>query len=135
MRLITRKFIPLNASDVFPAEVFLQFWEQITVCWAYAVTERRVGKHLPSILFHNFRYCTWYVSPRVIMQNEDTGCEHGTFCESLDSKYLAETFCSIVGTVAHPLLVREANMAAKATAIRHRVISLTRSSDVTQMSL
>jgi len=36
------------------------------------------------------------MGPRVIVQNEDTGCEHGGhFGESLDAKRLAETFCSM----------------------------------------
>jgi hypothetical protein len=26
-----------------------------------------LGKHLPSILFQNFRYCTWGMRPRVIV--------------------------------------------------------------------
>jgi hypothetical protein len=35
--------------------------------------------------------------PRIIVQNDDTGCEHGGpfFGESLDAKHLAETFCSM----------------------------------------
>jgi hypothetical protein len=34
---------------------------------------------------------------RVIVQNEDTGCEHvwPFFGESLSAKHLAETFCSM----------------------------------------
>jgi hypothetical protein len=34
-----------------------------------------VGKHLPSVLFQNFRYSTWGMRQCVIVQNEDTGCE------------------------------------------------------------
>ena len=45
----------LNASEAFPKEWFLQFWEQIKVCWAHVRTARRVGKHLPSKPFQNFR--------------------------------------------------------------------------------
>ena len=66
----------LNASEAFPTEWFLQFWEQVKVWWAHVRTVRRVGKHLRSILFQNFRYCTGDMRLRVIMQNEDTGCEH-----------------------------------------------------------
>ena len=47
-----------NASEAFPTECFLQFWEQVKGWWAHARTVRQVRKHLPSILFHNFRYCT-----------------------------------------------------------------------------
>ena len=60
-----------------PTEWFLQFWEQVKVWWAHVRNVRRVGKHLPSILFQNFRYCTLDVRPSVIVENEDTGCEHG----------------------------------------------------------
>ena len=86
----------LNASEAFHTEWFLQFWEQVKVWCTHVRTVRQVGKHLPSILFQNFRYCTWGMRPRVIVQNEDTGCEHGGpfFGESLDAKHLAETFCS-----------------------------------------
>ena len=66
----------LNASEAFPTEWFLQFWEQAKVWWAHVRTVRRVGKHLQFILFQNFRYCTGDMPPRVIMQNEDTGCEN-----------------------------------------------------------
>jgi len=55
----------LNASEVFPTEWFLQFWEQVKGWWAHVRTVRRLGKHLPSILFQNFRYCTWGMRPRV----------------------------------------------------------------------
>ena len=48
----------LNASEAFPTEWFLQFWEQVEGWWAHGRTVRRVGKHLPSILIQNFRYCT-----------------------------------------------------------------------------
>ena len=54
-----------NASEAFPTEWFLQFWEQVKGCWAHVRTVRRVGRHLPSILFQNFRYCTWGMRPRV----------------------------------------------------------------------
>jgi len=47
----------LSASEAFPTEWFLQFWEQVKGGWAHVRTVRRVGKHLPSILFPNFRYC------------------------------------------------------------------------------
>jgi len=47
-----------NASEAFPTEWFLQFWEQVKGWWAHVRTVGRVGKHLPSILFQNFRYCT-----------------------------------------------------------------------------
>jgi len=67
----------LNASEEFPTEWFLQLWEQVKVWWAHVRTVRLVGKHLPSILFQNFRYCTWGVRSRVVVQNEDTDCEHG----------------------------------------------------------
>jgi len=44
----------LNASEAFPTEWFLQFWEQIEGWWAHVRTVRRVEKHLPSILFQKF---------------------------------------------------------------------------------
>ena len=55
----------LNASEAFPTEWFHQFWEQVKGWWAHVRTVRRVGKHLPSIIFQNFRYCTWGMRPRV----------------------------------------------------------------------
>jgi len=57
MRLITRGHLIrhlLNASEAFPTEWFLQFWEQFKGWWAHVRTVRRVGKHLPSILFPKF---------------------------------------------------------------------------------
>ena len=48
----------LNASEAFPTERFLQFWEQVKGWWAHVRTVRRVGKHLQSILLQNFLYCT-----------------------------------------------------------------------------
>ena len=48
----------LNASEAFATEWFLQFWEQVKGWWAHVRTVRRVGKHLPSIIFQNFRCCT-----------------------------------------------------------------------------
>ena len=55
----------LNASEAFPTEWFLHFWEQVKGWWAHVRTVRWVGKHLSSILFQNFRYCTWGMRPRV----------------------------------------------------------------------
>jgi hypothetical protein len=55
----------LNASEAFPTEWFFQFWEQVKGCWAQVSTVRRMGKHLPSIIFQNFRKCTWGMRPRV----------------------------------------------------------------------
>ena len=55
----------LNASEAFPTEWFLQFWEQVKGWWAHVRTVRRVGKHLPFILFQNFPYCTWGIRPHV----------------------------------------------------------------------
>jgi hypothetical protein len=57
----------LNASEPFPTEWFNQFWEKVKVWWAHVRTVRRVGKHLPSILFQNFRCCTWGMRPRIIV--------------------------------------------------------------------
>ena len=57
----------LVASEVFPTEWFLQFWEQVKGWWAHVRTVRRVGKHLPSILFQNFRYWTWGMRLRRLM--------------------------------------------------------------------
>ena len=45
----------LNAFQAFPTEWFLQFREKVKICWAHVRTVRRVGNHLPSILFQNFR--------------------------------------------------------------------------------
>jgi len=56
---------PFNVSEAFPTEWILQFWEQVKGWWAHVRTVRRVGKHLPSILFQNFRYCTWGMRSRV----------------------------------------------------------------------
>ena len=55
----------LSASEAFPTEWLLQFWEQVQGWWAHVRTVRRVGKHLPTIIFQNFRYCTWGMRPRV----------------------------------------------------------------------
>ena len=55
----------LNTSEAFPTEWFLQCWEQVKGWWVHVRTVQRVGKHLPSILFQNFRYCTWGMRPRV----------------------------------------------------------------------
>jgi len=55
----------LNASEAFPTEWFLQLWEQVKGWWAHVRAVRRVGKHLPSILFQNFRHCTWGMRPHV----------------------------------------------------------------------
>jgi len=66
----------LNGSEVFHMEWSLQFWEQVKVCCCHVRTVRRVGKHLPSILFQNFRYCTWGMRPCFIVKNEDNGLEH-----------------------------------------------------------
>jgi len=44
-----------NASEAFPTECFLQFWEQVKGWWAHVRSVRRVGKHLPSIFFQKFR--------------------------------------------------------------------------------
>ena len=87
----------LNASEAFPMECFLQFWEQVKVCWAHVRTVRRVGKHLPSILFQNFRYCT--LSHEATCYHAKLGHRPWTwrtlFGKSLDAKHLAETFCSM----------------------------------------
>jgi len=48
----------LSASEAFPTEWFLQFSEHVKGRWAHVRTVRQVGKHSPSILFQNFRYCT-----------------------------------------------------------------------------
>jgi hypothetical protein len=56
----------LNASEAFPRSSFFKFWEQVKVSWAHVRTVRRVGKHLPSILFQNFRYYTWGTRPHEI---------------------------------------------------------------------
>ena len=53
--LIRHRF---NASEAFTTEWFLKFWEQVKDRWAHVRNVRRVVKHLPSILFQNFRYCT-----------------------------------------------------------------------------
>ena len=55
----------LSSSEAFPTEWFLQFWEQVKGWWAHGRTVRRMGKHLPSIFFQNFRYCTWGMRPHV----------------------------------------------------------------------
>jgi len=47
----------LNASEAFPTEWFLQLCEQVKGWWAYVSTVRRVGMHLSTIHFQNFRYC------------------------------------------------------------------------------
>jgi len=38
----------LNASEAFPMEWFLQFWEQVEGWWAHVRTAWQVVKHLPS---------------------------------------------------------------------------------------
>jgi hypothetical protein len=66
-----RKFWKIMDGKFFPT------WRTV-LTWAHQnLTVRQVWKQLPSILFQNFRYCTWGMRPRVIVQNEDTGCEHG----------------------------------------------------------
>jgi len=55
----------LSASESLPTEWFLRFGKQVKGWWAHVRTVRRMGKHLPSILFKNFRYCTWGMRPRV----------------------------------------------------------------------
>ena len=55
----------LSASEAFPTERLFQFWEQVKGWWAHVRTVRRVGKHLPPILFQDFRYYTWGMRPRV----------------------------------------------------------------------
>ena len=86
----------LNASEAFPTEWFLQFWEQVKVWWAHVRTVRQVGKHLPSILFQNFRQCTCGIRPRVIMQNEDTSCEHGgPFLANLWMQNILQKLCVV----------------------------------------
>jgi len=55
----------LNASEGFPTEWFLQFWEHVKVWWAHVRTARRMRKHLPSALLQNFRCCTWGMRPLV----------------------------------------------------------------------
>ena len=59
----------INASEAFPTEWFLQFWEQVKVWWAHVRTVWRVGKHLPSILFQNVRYCTGDMWPAANMSD------------------------------------------------------------------
>ena len=54
MRLITGGHLIrhlLNATEAFPTEWFLQFWEQVKGWWAHV---RNVGKHLPTIFFPKF---------------------------------------------------------------------------------
>ena len=45
----------LKASEAVPTERFLKFWEKVKGWWAHVRTARRVGKHLPSIFYQNFR--------------------------------------------------------------------------------
>jgi hypothetical protein len=90
----------LNASEAFPTEWFFQFWEQVKVWWAHVRTVRWVGKHLPSILFQNFRYCNCGMRPRVIvpdssqfllpfqgsiLQNRPRSLQYRTQCSLLKS--------------------------------------------------
>jgi len=55
----------LNASEAFPTEWFLQFWEWVKGWWARVRTVRWVKKHLRSVLFQNFQYRTWGMRPRI----------------------------------------------------------------------
>ena len=48
----------LSASEAFPTEWFLQFWEQVKGWWAHVRAVQREGKYLLSILFQNFQYYT-----------------------------------------------------------------------------
>jgi hypothetical protein len=67
----------LNASEVFPMEWFVKFWELVNFWWVHVRTVRWEGNCLPSTRFQNFWYCTWGMRPCIIVQNKETGCEHG----------------------------------------------------------
>jgi hypothetical protein len=46
----------LNASEAFPAEWFLQFWEQVKVWWAQPTLVQRLGKScIPGLAAVRFR--------------------------------------------------------------------------------
>jgi hypothetical protein len=86
----------LNVSEAFPAEWFLQFWEQV-VWWAHVRTVRRVGKHLPSILFQNFRYCTWGMRPHEIwFQSVSSSISRLRFAEQGPRSLPLHTYCSLL---------------------------------------
>ena len=93
----------LNAAEAFPSEWFLQLWEQVKVWWAHVRTVRRVGKHLPSILFQNFRYCTWGMWPCVIVQKENTSGEHGgPFLANLWTQNILQKLCVVCPCYSGP---------------------------------
>jgi hypothetical protein len=88
----------LNASEAFPTEWFLQFWEQVKVWWADVRTVRRVGKHLPTILFQNFRYCTLGIKPRFIIiwiQSVPSSISRLRFAEQGTPSLPIRTQCSL----------------------------------------
>jgi hypothetical protein len=88
----------LNASEAFPTEWFLQFWEQVKVWWAHVRNLRRVGKHLPPILFQNFRYCAWGMRPRLIviwLQSVSSSISRLRFAEQEPRSLSIYTQCSL----------------------------------------
>jgi hypothetical protein len=72
---------------------FFQFWKLVKLRLAHVRSVRRLGKHLPSILFQNFRYCTEAWRRALWRKRTPAAIVADLFCESLDAKYLAETFC------------------------------------------
>jgi hypothetical protein len=49
------------------------------------------GEALAIHTFPNFWYCNWGMRPHVIVQNEDTGCEHGRpFLANLWTQYILQ---------------------------------------------
>jgi hypothetical protein len=57
-----------------------------------------VGKHLPSIFFQNFRYCTWSMRPRVIviwLQSVSSSISRVRFTEQGPPSLPIGTQCSL----------------------------------------
>jgi len=97
----------LNASEAFSTEWFLQFWEQVKGWWAHVRTVRRVGWHLPSVLLQNFRYCTWGMRSRVVVQNDTSRELRGLFfLANLWTQNVHWIFCPQLYVVWYPILLR-----------------------------
>jgi hypothetical protein len=93
--LIIRHF--LNSSKLFSTEWFLQFWKQVKVWLAHVRTVRRVGNHLPSILFQNFPYRTWGMRPHEIwFQSVSSPISRPRFAEQGPRSLPIRTKCSLL---------------------------------------
>ena len=85
----------LNAFQAFATEWFLQFWEQVKICWAHVMTVRRVAIHtFPTFPILHLRHEAWGCALSCKIRTPAASMAD-LFGESLDAKHLAETFCSM----------------------------------------